>query len=87
MVAEADKGNTMEQTPRKLKVGSAAEWKTKDDEALGPEMVEESSQTRANTEKLLSCVMLYSRNSEFRLGCIEYKVLVGTSRWRSSASH
>lgn len=40
-----------------------------------------------DTEKLLSFVMWYRRNSEFRLGCIEYKVLVGTSRWRSLASH
>lgn len=47
-MAEADKGNTMEPTLRKLKVGSVAEWKRKeDDEALGPETVEVSSQTWA----------------------------------------
>lgn len=38
----------MEPTPRKLKVGSVAEWKRKeDDEVLGTEMVEVSSQTWA----------------------------------------
>lgn len=38
----------MEPTARERKVGSGAEQKRKeDDEALGPEMVEVSSQTRA----------------------------------------
>ena len=47
-MAAGDKGNIMEPTARELKVGSAAEWKRKeDDEALGPEMVEVSSQTQA----------------------------------------
>lgn len=87
-MAAGDKGNTTEPTARERKVGSGAEQKRKeDDEALGPEMVEVSSQTHQDTGKLLSFVTRYRRNSEFQLGCIRCKALLGTTRWRSSSSH
>lgn len=42
---------------------------------------------RRYTEKLISSCMGHNKNGDFRLACVEFKILVGTSLRRNVGRH